>query len=246
MFIMLKPLGERKVSADQVISRLRGKMAHVPGATLYLQSAQDLQIGGRMGNAQYQYTLQSESLDDLNQWAPRVLAKLRQLRQLKDVNTDQQNRGLEARVVIDRDTAARLGIQPNAIDAALYQAFGQSQVSTIYEPLNQYHVVMEVDPRYQQTPDALQSIYVASKSGTLVPLSTFSHFAPANAPLAVNHQAQFPSVTISFNLAEGISLGEATEIIQTANRELNLPALSMPAFREPQPRFRMRYPTNSS
>ena len=177
-----------------------------------------------MGNAQYQYTLQSESLDDLNQWAPRVLAKLRQLRQLKDVNTDQQNRGLEARVVIDRDTAARLGIQPNAIDAALYQAFGQSQVSTIYEPLNQYHVVMEVDPRYQQTPDALQSIYVASKSGTLVPLSTFSHFAPANAPLAVNHQAQFPSVTISFNLAEGVSLGEATQIIQGANRELNLPS----------------------
>ncbi len=224
MFIMLNPLGERKVSADQVISRLRGKLAHVPGATLYLQSAQDLQIGGRMGNAQYQYTLQSESLDDLNQWAPRVLAKLRQLRQLKDVNTDQQNRGLEARVVIDRDTAARLGIQPNAIDAALYQAFGQSQVSTIYEPLNQYHVVMEVDPRYQQTPDALQSIYVASKSGTLVPLSTFSHFAPANAPLAVNHQAQFPSVTISFNLAEGVSLGEATETIQGANRELNLPS----------------------
>ena len=224
MFIMLKPLGERKVGASQVISRLRGKLAHVPGATLYLQAAQDLQIGGRMGNAQYQYTLQSESLDDLNQWAPRVLAKLRQLRQLKDVNTDQQNRGLEARVVIDRDTAARLGIQPNAVDAALYRAFGQSQVSTIYEPLNQYHVVMEVDPRYQQTPDALQSIYVASKSGTLVPLSTFSHFAPANAPLAVNHQAQFPSVTISFNLAEGVSLGEATQIIQGANRELNLPS----------------------
>ena len=126
--------------------------------------------------------------------------------------------------MIDRDTAARLGIQPNAIDAALYQAFGQSQVSTIYEPLNQYHVVMEVDPRYQQTPDALQSIYVASKSGTLVPLSTFSHFAPANAPLAVNHQAQFPSVTISFNLAEGVSLSEATETIQGANRELNLPS----------------------
>jgi len=223
MFIMLKPLEELKVSADQVISRLRGKLAHVPGATLYLQSAQDLQIGGRMGNAQYQYTLQSESLDDLNQWAPKVLAKLRQLRQLKDVNTDQQNRGLEAKVVIDRDTAARLGIQPNAIDAALYQAFGQSQVSTIYEQLNQYHVVMEVDPRYQQTPDALQSIYVPSKSGTMVPLSTFSHFEPSNTPLAVNHQAQFPSVTLSFNLAEGVSLGDATQLIEKTNRELNLP-----------------------
>jgi len=223
MFIMLKPLEERRVSADQVISRLRGKLAHVPGATLYLQSAQDLQIGGRMGNAQYQYTLQSESLDDLNQWAPKVLAKLRQLRQLKDVNTDQQNRGLEAKLVIDRDTAARLGIQPNAIDAALYQAFGQSQVSTIYEQLNQYHVVMEVDPRYQKTPDALESIYVPSKSGTMVPLSTFTHFGPSNTPLAVNHQAQFPSVTFSFNLAEGVSLGEATQIIENANRELNLP-----------------------
>jgi multidrug efflux pump len=223
MFIMLKPLEERKVSADQVISRLRGKLAHVPGATLYLQSAQDLQIGGRMGNAQYQYTLQSESLDDLNQWAPKVLAKLRQVRQLKDVNTDQQNRGLEAKVVIDRDTAARLGIQPNAIDAALYQAFGQSQVSTIYEQLNQYHVVMEVDPRYQQTPDALQSIYVPSKSGTMVPLSSFSHFEPSNTPLAVNHQAQFPSVTLSFNLAEGVSLGDATQLIEKTNRDLNLP-----------------------
>ena len=230
MFIMLKPLEERKVSADQVIARLRGKLAHVPGATLYLQSAQDLQIGGRTGNAQYQYTLQSESLDDLNQWAPKVLAKLRQLRQLKDVNTDQQNRGLEAKVVIDRDTAARLGIQPNAIDAALYQAFGQSQVSTIYEQLNQYHVVMEVDPRYQQTPDALQSIYVPSKSGTMVPLSSFSHFEPSNAPLAVNHQAQFPSVTLSFNLSEGVSLGDATQLIESANRELNLPTTIHASF----------------
>jgi multidrug efflux pump len=230
MFIMLKPLGERKASADQVISSLRGKLAHVPGATLYLQSAQDLQIGGRMGNAQYQYTLQSESLADLNLWAPKVLAKLRQLPQLKDVNTDQQNRGLEARLVIDRDTAARLGIQPAAIDAALYQAFGQSQVSTIYEQLNQYHVVMEVDPRYQQTPDALQSIYVPSKSGAMVPLATFSHYEPSNAPLAVNHQAQFPSVTISFNLGEGVSLGEATQLIERANREVNLPATIHASF----------------
>ena len=230
MFIMLKPLGERKASADQVISSLRGKLAHVPGATLYLQSAQDLQIGGRMGNAQYQYTLQSESLADLNLWAPKVLAKLRQLRQLKDVNTDQQNRGLEARLVIDRDTAARLGIQPAAIDAALYQAFGQSQVSTIYEQLNQYHVVMEVDPRYQQTPDALQSIYVPSKSGAMVPLATFSHYEPSNTPLAVNHQAQFPSVTISFNLGEGVSLGEATQLIERANREVNLPATIHASF----------------
>ena len=191
MFIMLKPLEERKVSADHVIARLRGKLAHVPGSTLYLQSAQDLQIGGRMGNAQYQYTLQSESLADLNVWAPKVLARLRQLRQLKDVNTDQQNRGLEANVVIDRDTAARLGIQPSAIDTALYQAFGQSQVSTIYQRLNQYHVIMEVDPKYQQTPDALHSVYVASKSGTLVPLSAISHYEQANTPLAVTIRPSF-------------------------------------------------------
>jgi multidrug efflux pump len=224
MFIMLKPLEERKIGADQVIARLRSKLASVPGSTLYLQSAQDLQIGGRMGSAQYQYTLQSESLEDLNLWAPKLLARFRQIPQLKDVNTDQQNRGLEAKLVIDRDTAARLGIQPNAVDAALYRAFGQSQVSTIYQRLNQYHVVMEVDPRYQQTPDALQAIYVASKSGTLVPLAAISHFEQANTPLAVNHQAQFPSVTLSFNLAEGVSLGEATELIEKANRELNLPA----------------------
>jgi multidrug efflux pump len=230
MFIMLKPLHERKVNADHVIARLRGKLAHVPGATLYLQSAQDLQIGGRMANAQYQYTLQSESLDDLNQWAPRVLTRLRKLPQLKDLNTDQQNRGLEARVVIDRDTAARLGIQPSAIDAALYQAFGQSQVSTIYEQLNQYHVVMEVDPRYQQTPDALESIYVPGNSGTMVPLASFCHFEPSNTPLAVNHQGQFPSVTFSFNLAERISLGEATRVIEQANREINLPATIHASF----------------
>jgi multidrug efflux pump len=230
MFIMLKPLEERKNSADRVIGRLRGKLAHVAGATLYLQSAQDLQIGGRMGNAQYQYTLQSENLEDLNQWAPKVLAKLRKLPQLKDVNTDQQNRGLEAKLVIDRDTAARLGIQPSAIDAALYQAFGQSQVSTIYEQLNQYHVVMEVDPRYQQSPDALQAIYVPSNTGVQVPLSTFTHYEPSNTPLAVNHQGQFPSVTFSFNLSEGVSLGEATQVIQSANRAINLPASIHPSF----------------
>jgi len=223
MFITLKPLEQRKVSADQVINRLRGKLASVPGATLYLQSAQDLQIGGRMGNAQYQYTLQSESLNDLNEWAPKVLARLRKMPDLKDVSTDQQNRGLESRVVIDRDTAAKLGIQPSAIDAALYQAFGQAQVSTIYEQLNQYHVVMEVDPRYQQTPDALQVIYVASNSGIQVPLSSIAHFEQGNTSLAVNHQGQFPSVTLSFNLSPGVSLGQATESIQAAEREIGMP-----------------------
>jgi len=224
MFITLKPLEERKASADKVIGRLRGKLGKVPGATLYLQAAQDLQIGGRMANAQYQYTLQSENLADLNEWAPKVIGKLKTLPVLRDVSTDQQNRGLEARITIDRDTAARLGIQPAAIDAALYQAFGQSQVSTIYEQLNQYHVVMEVDPRYQQTPDALQSIYVPSKNGVQVPLSAIAHFQPGNTALAVNHQGQFPSVTLSFNLAPGIALGEATRAIEQAERDIRMPS----------------------
>ena len=230
MFITLKPLNERKVSVDQIIGRLRLKLAAVPGASLYLQAAQDLQIGGRQSNAQYQYTLQAENLQDLTTWAPKVLTQLRKLPELKDISTDQQDRGLEARVVIDRDTAARLGIQPAAIDAALYQAFGQAQVSTIYKELNQYHVVMEVDPKYQQSPDALQAIYVPSSGGQQVPLSTFTHFEKGNTALAVNHQGQFPAATISFNLAQGISLGQATEAIQKAERDVGIPTTIHPGF----------------
>jgi len=230
MFITLKPLNERKVSVDQIIGRLRRKLAAVPGASLYLQAAQDLQIGGRQSNAQYQYTLQAENLQDLTTWAPKVLTQLRKLPELKDISTDQQDRGLEARVVIDRDTAARLGIQPAAIDAALYQAFGQAQVSTIYKELNQYHVVMEVDPKYQQSPDALQAIYVPSSGGQQVPLSTFTHFEKGNTALAVNHQGQFPAATISFNLAQGISLGQATEAIQKAERDVGIPTTIHPGF----------------
>jgi multidrug efflux pump len=230
MFITLKPLNERKVSVEQIIGRLRRKLAAVPGASLYLQAAQDLQIGGRQSNAQYQYTLQAENLQDLTTWAPKVLSQLRKLPELKDISTDQQDRGLEARVVIDRDTAARLGIQPAAIDAALYQAFGQAQVSTIYKELNQYHVVMEVDPKYQQSPDALQAIYVPSSGGQQVPLSTFTHFEKGNTALAVNHQGQFPAATISFNLAQGISLGQATEAIQKAERDVGMPSTIHPGF----------------
>ena len=230
MFITLKPLNERKVSVDQIIGRLRLKLAAVPGASLYLQAAQDLQIGGRQSNAQYQYTLQAENLQDLTTWAPKVLTQLRKLPELKDISTDQQDRGLEARVVIDRDTAARLGIQPAAIDAALYQAFGQAQVSTIYKELNQYHVVMEVDPKYQQSPDALQAIYVPSSGGQQVPLSTFTRFEKGNTALAVNHQGQFPAATISFNLAQGISLGQATEAIQKAERDVGIPTTIHPGF----------------
>ena len=235
-FMMLKPLERRStckpkhfwqscpnVSADDVINRLRGKLAVVPGATLILQSAQDLTIGGRFGNAQYQYTLQSANLDDLNNWAPRLLTKLRTLPQLRDQNSDQQDKGLQAKLVIDRDTASRLGITPETLDNALYDAFGQRQVSTMYRPLNQYHVVMEVAPQFQQTPEALQDIYLRSTAGTPVPLAAFTHYEPSNTPLAVNHQGQVPSVTISFNLAPGVSLGEATQAIEDAERTIGFP-----------------------
>ncbi len=235
-FMMLKPLEQRaqckkqhfwqsckNVTADDVINRLRGKLAVVPGATLILQSAQDLTIGGRFGNAQYQYTLQSSNLDDLNNWSPRLLQKMKGLKELTDTNSDQQDKGLQAKLVIDRDTASRLGITPETLDNALYDAFGQRQVSTMYRPLNQYHVVMEVAPQFQQTPEALQNIYLRSTAGTPIPLAAFTHYEPSNTPLAVNHQGQVPSVTISFNLAPGVSLGQATQAIETAERSIGFP-----------------------
>jgi multidrug efflux pump len=224
MFITLKPLSERKITADQVIARLRRKLAVVPGATLYMQSAQDLTIGGRQSQAQFQYTLQGENLQDLNSWAPRLLQKLRSLPQLRDVNTDQQDKGLEATVIIDRDTAARLGVAAADIDNALYDAFGQRQVSIMYRQLNQYHVVMEVAPEFSRSTEALENIYVRAANGTPVPLAAFAHFGASNTPLAVNHQGQYPSVTISFNLAPGVSLGQATQIIDQAERSIGFPA----------------------
>jgi multidrug efflux pump len=242
-FVMLKPLAERSdcssrhfwqscpvVTADDVINRLRGKLEVVPGATLYLQSYQDLTIGGRYGNAQYQYTLQGADLDELNRWAPLLLAKVRNLPQLRDVNTDQQDQGLQAQLVIDRDTASRLGVAAQDIDNALYDAFGQRQVSTMYRPLNQYHVVMEVAPQYQQTTEALENIYLRSSTGTPIPLAAFTHYTPSNIPLAVNHQGQVPSVTISFNLAPGISLGQATLAIEDAERSIGFPDTIQASF----------------
>jgi len=224
MFVTLKPLAERKVSVDQVIARLRPKLSHIPGATLYFQGVQDLQIGGRQSNAQFQYTLAGENLNELYEWAPQLLQRLRKIPELKDVNSDQQVSGLEADVIIERDTAARLGITPSQIDNILYDAFGQRQVSTIYRTLNQYHVVLEVDPKYQLTPDALQSVYVITSQGATVPLSAFAHFGPSNTSLAVNHQGQFPAVTISFNLAPGGDLGTATRAISNAELEMRIPA----------------------
>ena len=242
-FVMLKPLAERgkcpahhfwqscpNVTADDVVNRLRGKLAVVPGATLYLQSFQDLTIGGRQSNAQYQYTLQGEDLNDLNTWAPLLFQKVRALPELRDVNTDQQDKGLQARLVIDRDTASRLGVAAQDIDNALYDAFGQRQVSTMYRPLNQYHVVMEVAPQYQQTTEALQNIYLRSSNGAPIPLAAFTHFTPSNIPLAVNHQSQFPSVTISFNLAPGVSLGQATLAIEKVQRSIGFPTTIQATF----------------
>ncbi|HXY15552.1 MAG TPA: multidrug efflux RND transporter permease subunit [Terriglobales bacterium] len=224
MFITLKPLNQRKLTADQVIAELSRKFAEVPGATLYMQNQQDLQIGGRVSQAQYQYTLQGEDLNELNEWAPQLLEKVRQLPILRQVNTDQQDKGLALNVIIDRDTASRLGVAAQDIDNILYDAFGQRFVSTIYQPLNQYHVVMEVAPQFQQSPDTLDKTYVRSSTGNIVPLSAFAHFGLANTSLAVNHQGQWPAVTISFNLAPGVSLGQATDAIEKAERSINFPA----------------------
>ena len=224
MFIGLKPLSERNISADLVIGRIRKEVAHVPGVNLYLQAVQDLRIGGRGSNAQYQFTLQSDDLNELNQWAPKVLKKLRSVHILTDVSSDQQNSGLEANVVVDRDTASRLGLSQQAIDDTLYDAFGQRQVSTMYTPLNQYHVVMEVAPQFWQNPESLDQIHVRSSTGQLIKLSTFTHFANDTTALAVNHQGQFPSVTISFNLAPGVALGEAVDAITQAEQQIHMPA----------------------
>jgi len=230
MNVDLKPLSERKITVDQVIARLRRRLAVVPGATLFFRANQDITVGGRFSNSQYQYTLESENLADLQQWAPRVEARLRQVPGLRDVNSDQQTRGLQASLVIDRDTASRLGIAPQAIDNTLYDAFGQRQVSTIFTQLNQYHVVMEVDQAFRDSTDAIQSLYVRSSNGTQVPLSAFTHFEMKTTSLAVNHQGQFPAVTISFNLGEGVALGDAVKDIEAAVLELRVPSDVRPTF----------------
>jgi multidrug efflux pump len=224
MFIGLKPLHEREISVDQVIARLRPKLAVVPGAPTVLQAIQDLRIGGRASSAQYQYTLQSVDLAELNTWAPRVERQLRKLTEITDVNSDQQDKGLQSLVVFDRGTASRLGLSPQLIDDTLYDAFGQRQVSILYTPLNQYHVVMEVAPQYWQNPATLHDIYVRSPSGMQVPLSAVARFEPTNTLLLVNHQGQFPGVTLSFNMAPGVSLGQAVGAIERAIGELGLPA----------------------
>jgi len=230
LFISLKPLGERKLTADQVIARLRPKLAAIPGAPTFLQSVQDLRVGGRASNAQYQYTLQGEDVHDLEAWAPRVSSRLSALPQLVDFNSDQQDKGHQTSLVIDRSSASRLGLTAEVVDNTLYDAFGQRQVSTMYTPLNQYHVVMEVAPRFWQRPDTLRQLCLRAPNGNPVPLSAFASYAETTTPLAVNHQSQFPSVTLSFNLAPGVSLGDAVNAIETATRQLGLPASIQGSF----------------
>jgi multidrug efflux pump len=286
VFMSLKPLSERNISADQVIRRLRGQLAQVAGASLFLQAVQDIRVGGRAANAQYQYTLQADTVDELYTWAPKILAELQKVPRLTDVNSDQQNRGLETDITIDRDTAARLGITVAQIDNTLYDAFGQRQVSTIYNARNQYHVIMEVAPKYWQNAETLKDVYVSTSGGnvggvqatnavagtasgstnsagastaatvaadaarnlalnsigntgkgtastgaavstnaeTMVPLSTVTHFAPGNIPLAVNHQGLFVASTISFNLAPGSSLSDAVTAINEVMNRIGVPA----------------------
>ena len=230
MFMALKPLSERKIPANEVIARLRPKLSTVPGASLYLQAVQDIRVGGRLSTALFQFTLQGDDLKELNDWAPRMMRKLQSLPGLVDVSSDQQNRGREMSIVIDRDTAARLGVTSRMIDDTLYDAFGQRQVSTMYTQLNQYHVVMEVAPRFWETPASLEDIYVRSSNGVPVPLSAFARFGPSTAPLAVTHQGQFPAVTLSFNLAPGMALGDAVAEIEAAEREIGLPATIRASF----------------
>jgi multidrug efflux pump len=228
--INLKPHEDRDVTASDVIRRLQPELGKVEGITLYMQPVQDLTVEDRVSRTQFQYSLEDADATELNDWSKRILDKLRTLPELRDVASDQQNGGLKADLVIDRDTAARFGILPQAIDDTLYDAFGQRQVSTIFTQLNQYHVVLEVGQQFQDDPSDLSTIYVKSVSGQQVPLSTFSHFEKASTPLAINHQGQFPVVTISFNLAPGESLGKATKAIAQAEQEMGMPVSIHPSF----------------
>ena len=233
MFITLKPKGQRTASADQVINRLRKKLSQVVGINLFLQANQDIRVGGRMSKAQFQYTLQSQDLSELGKWSGRLVnadKAERAARKARDVTSDQQMLGLQMNVVVDRDAAARLGLQLTAIDNTLYDAFGQRQVSTIYTDYNQHHVVLEADPNLQLDPSALDKIYVRSTNGKQVPLGSVARFVPSNASLSVNHQGQFPAVTLSFNLAPGASLSDATEAMRQAMTTLHVPATVSGSF----------------
>jgi len=230
MFVTLKPISQRRISADRVIARLRQKLSGLTGITLFLQASQDIRVGGRMSKAQFQYSLQSTDLQELKTWSALLLDKLRKVPLLRDVSSDQQTSGLQANIVVDRDAASRLGVSPAAIDNTLYDAFGQRQVSTLYKRYNQHYVILEAEPAFLADPDSLRKIYVKSNTGNLVPLTAVARFEPGNAYLSVNHQGQFPAVTLSFNLALGASLGAATEAVQDAVKELHMPASVQGSF----------------
>ena len=230
MFITLKPKGQRTISAEQVINRLRKKTSQVVGINLFLQAIQDIRVGGRMSKAQFQYTLQSQDLVELGKWSARLVTELKSSPKLRDVTSDQQMLGLQMNVVVDRDAASRLGVQLAAIDNTLYDAFGQRQVSTIYTDYNQHHVVLEANPNLQLDPSALDKIYVRSTNGKQVPLSSVARFEASNSSLSVNHQGQFPAVTLSFNLAPGASLSDATEAMSLAMTTLHVPSTVAGSF----------------
>jgi multidrug efflux pump len=222
--INLKPLDQRKTFATDVIRRLQPRLARIPGITLFLQPVQDLTVEDRVSRTQFQYSLEHPDAKELAVWVPKFIEKLQTLPELTDVASDQLNQGLQAQLIIDRDTASRLGITPQMIDDALYDAFGQRQISTMFTQLNQYRVVLEVHPEFKNEVRDLEKIYVRSSTGGQVPLSAFTRVEETSVPLAVNHQGQFPVVTVSFNLAPGASLGEAVEAIETARKEIGLPA----------------------
>jgi multidrug efflux pump subunit AcrB len=222
-FITLKPLPPRKFSADQVLARMRGRLSKIEGITTYLQSRQDVSVGGRMSRTQYQYTVQDANLEELRAWSPRVLEAMRKLPQLKDVASDQQSAGLRLDIDIDRDTASRLGVTVRAVDDTLYDAYGQRFVATTFTQMNQYHVVLEAAEPQRSTLDSLDGIYVKSATGASVPLRAIAKTTPAMAALAVNHHGQFPAVTISFNLSPDASLGQAVNAIDQAELAIHLP-----------------------
>jgi len=224
IFLGLKPFSERNATSSQIIDRLRPKLLSVAGANTFMQAGQDLRIGGRQSSAQYQYTIQSDNLQDLVQWGPVLLQQMRKIRLLTDVNTDQQNSGLQAMLTYDRDTATRLGITPQMLDNSLYEAFGQAQISTMYTAINQYHVVLEVEPKFWQSPVNLNDVYIRAAQGKVIPLSAVAHYEPSTAPLAVNHQGQYPSVTISFNLAPGVALSDASRAILDMEQKIGMPS----------------------
>ncbi|HEX4505178.1 MAG TPA: multidrug efflux RND transporter permease subunit [Alphaproteobacteria bacterium] len=231
LFIQLKPFDQRPgVTTDDVINRLRPKFAQMQGFRVYGQSSQDITVGTRQSRTQYQYTLQDADIDELGHWANVMVDKMRAIPGLTDVTTDQQDSAPRTALKIDRDTASRLGISAQAIDDTLYDAFGQRQVATIFTQLNQYHVVLEVDPKYQQDPSSLRRIYVKSATGAQVPLSAFAAAAPSTSALSINHQGQFPAITISFNLAPGVALGDATARVEKAARDAHMPATVTPTF----------------